>query len=74
MLKKRDNESGKFYFICCKEHRLIDKLSDQDHVEVIPNDKITVSYPQLTYTYLDLNTDSRNMIFGLHIYEAKYKK
>lgn len=74
MLKERGDEPGKIYFIYWKEHGLIDKLSGRDHVEVIPKDKITVSYPQLVYTYLDLNTYSRNMVFGLNVYEARYKK
>ena len=78
MLKERGDEGGKIYIVShdeqeLDEQELIDKLRGRDHVEVILKDRITVSYPQLELTYLDLNTRSKNMVFDLDIYEAKYK-
>jgi len=74
MLKQQSNETRKFYFIRYQDHRLIDKLSNRDHIEVLLKRRITMKYPQLEYTYLDLNTHSRNMTYHLNIYEVRYQK
>jgi len=77
MLKEQQNEPGGVYFIWWQSKSLVEKLGAQSHVEMIANKDLgqfRIFYPQYTFTYLDLNMNTRDMVFNLHIYEARYKE
>ena len=72
MLRELGDGQQEIYFVSHDEEDLIDELNDLDHVEVILEDRITISYPQLELTYLDLNTRNMNVTLNLDIFKARY--
>lgn len=72
MLRELGDGQKEIFFVSHDEEEFIDELNDLDHVEVILEDRITISYPQLEYTYLDLDTQNTNVVYNLGIYKARY--